>query len=805
MAKVLIVSTGDLTALLGRTMLWGRDVERVFASTPGAAFEVARAFVPSLVVVDGEDPAAASTLVRKFRDHPGTRRSSIVVVSGAEAPRGDALNQGANLVLTGSVEPALWDTHFEKLLLVPHRLRMRIPVRLRPGDAPAEDEAQAEALDLSVAGMLVEAPVPLAPGTLIELRFAVPGAAREHRAKGVVVRSSGGGPARLGVRFLSLESGAQERIEALLASAPIERTFGRYEPLGLLGEGAMGRVYRAFDPAAQRVVAIKTLKPEHLTGSEAEDARRRFCREARAAARLVHPNIITVFDVGDDYFVMELLEGETLQSLLRRRGRLDPGELAEILAPVARALDYAHGLGTIHRDIKPANVMITTSGRPKVMDFGVAHLASGSLTPSGHFLGSPGYMAPEQLGRGEISGLADVFSLAVVAYEALTGHLAFEGDSITQILYQVVHTEPPPPSSVNPALPAAYDPVFRCALAKDPSRRFPTAAAFVEALRSAAEASVPGAATALDPGAETVDLRGGPPVGRRRRLWAAAALSVGVAVASVLLLPRPRPAVVDVVTPPPGLMIASEPAEAAVWLDGRPVGNSPLFLPDLPPGEHTVRVEREGYAPAQLSLKTPGEGPPLPLHFTLQARRGRLSIESEPASATVRVDGRPVGRTPLAELSLPAGARRVEIEHPGRSAWARTVEVKPGDTQRVLARLERGPVRGRSPEALRRSGWVLAGDLVELGPGVTPPRKVAGGAAAYPEEARRLRVAGTVTVELTVTETGEVADVRVVESAGELLDRALLESVKTWRYEPAERSRVKVSVRIREQQAFVAP
>ncbi|HEU0090829.1 MAG TPA: serine/threonine-protein kinase, partial [Vicinamibacteria bacterium] len=251
---------------------------------------------------------------------------------------------------------------------------------------------------------------------------------------------------------------------------------------GEVGKGSMGCVYRAFDPMARRIVAVKTLRPEHVSGPEAEEYLLRFRREAQAAACLVHPNIVTIFDVGEDYFAMELLEGATLQAILRVRGRLDLGDALRILGPVASAMDYAHSKGTIHRDIKPANLFVLADGQPKMMDFGVAHLTSAAITPSGQAFGSPAYMAPEQITKGEATVATDEFSLAVVAYEALTGRKPFEGETITPILYSVVNTDPPPPSSWNPDLPRPLDDVFRRALAKDSAARFPSAGAFVAAL-----------------------------------------------------------------------------------------------------------------------------------------------------------------------------------------------------------------------------------------------------------------------------------------------------------------------------------
>jgi eukaryotic-like serine/threonine-protein kinase len=819
MAKVLIVGPADLGTDLERTILWTDGVERALVSTPGGALEVARAFVPSLVVVDGADVSAALGLIRRLRENAGTRRSSIVVVSRQPGLPEEELRQaGANLVLTGPVDPPVWNAGLEELFVVPRRLRMRLPVSVVPRNADEVGEAiLATARDISVGGMLLETKASLAPGTILDLCFTLPGGEGEAKAVGSVVRASRETPGRTGIRFLSFEGNVRDHLHAVLAAAPPERTFGRYEVLGILGEGSMGRVYRAYDPLARRVVAVKTLRPEHVSGPEAEEYLFRFRREAQAAARLVHPSIVTIFDVGENYFAMELLEGDTLQAILRERGRLPLGEALGVLGPVAAAMDYAHSKGTIHRDIKPANLFVLADGRPKVMDFGVAHLTTAVITASGQVFGSPAYMAPEQITRGEVTVATDVFSLAVVAYEALTGRKPFEGETITPVLYSVVNTDPAPPSSWNPDLPRPYDDVFRRALAKEPTARFPTAGDFVAALGPGAPAvsvaeTVAAGSTAsaprLEAASETVDLKQPSPLSARRwpgrRGVVAAVLAAVVALATASLALRSSRERLAALPPPPGLEIATHPTDAAVFVDGVLMGNAPLFLTPVPPGVHQVKVTLEGFVPAELGLEVTGEGPPIPLRFTLQPATGTLRIESEPSRASLKVDGQPVGATPVLSLPLKPGGHELRVESPGFRPWVRRVNASLGETVQVTARLEPVDDPTARKTAMRTGGWVQRGDLVAMGPGVKAPRKTSGDPAPPPEAARKLRLRGTVTVELTVTETGEVVEPRVVKSAGEILDQAMLDAVGHWRYEPADLNGLKVRVRIRESQAFGA-
>ena len=601
---------------------------------------------------------------------------------------------------------------------------------------------------------------------------------------------------------------------------PLPEKFGRYQVQGVVGEGSMGRVYRAFDPLAQRVVAIKTLKSEYLATDSRDESLVRFRREAQAAGALSHPHIITVFDVGEDFFVMELLEGASLQSLLRERKVMDLGEALKLLGPVADALDYAHSKRTIHRDIKPGNIMVLPDGRPKIMDFGVAHLASTVMTAAGQFLGSPSYMAPEQIMRSEASPATDLFSFAVVTYEMLTGRKPFEGESITTIIYKVVNEVPPPPRQWNVDLPPLYDALFARALDKEASRRYPSASAFVAALEMKEIEVVLGPAPspttapspespALDVPMPTVDLRA-EEVARtlpaipdsvrlaarpRDRNYRTHALAGVLAFLALLVAIVRDPGGSGPVAPPslPSLSVDSEPQGATVSLDLRDVGRSPLVLPRVAPGLHTVRVVREGFAPAQLSFQIAAGVNVAPLRFVLQSTSASLALRSEPAGAGVSLDGRPAGTTPVAGLVLPAGPHELRVEQRGFKVWKRRVEAHVGETLELTARLERGEAK-LGPEGAAVH-WVREGDLLELTPDVEPPKRIAGDAAPYPEAARRLQLEGVVTVEMIVTETGSVEDARVVESAGEILDHAVLEAIRSWRFEPARKNGVKVRVR----------
>jgi TonB family protein len=546
---------------------------------------------------------------------------------------------------------------------------------------------------------------------------------------------------------------------------------------------------------------------------------------------LAHPYITTVFDVGDDFFVMELLEGVTLQRLLQQVGKLELAEVLRILGPVAEGLDYAHSKGTIHRDIKPSNIMILPDGRPKIMDFGVAHLTSTAMTAAGEFVGSPSYMAPEQITSSQASARTDLFSLAVVAYEMLTGKKCFEGESIAQIVYSVVNVDPPPPSYYNSALPPRFDEVFRRSLAKDPSLRFPSGNSFVAALgRRSADAAISATVpvTPFPPedghavgDMTTHDLRGlssgnAPRPATARSRWSLSrplnplfilgALVLGGAVAVVGLRPT-APSQPPAEAGPPartgGIEIATDPLGAQVWVDDTDAGRSPLSLAGVRPGRHAIRVSLPGFSSAELALDVPGGGYAVPLRFTLQPVSAILQVRSDPDGAAVVIDGQPRGTTPIATISLPPGKHRVEMTRKGFLPWVQTVQARAGDRIPLLGRLL-PPQRSTAElkEHLRSLGWVREGDFLEPGPDVTPPQKISGEPAPYPEAARKLKLRGTVAVEMTVTEQGEPAELRVVQSAGEILDGAVLAAIRDWRYTPAQKNGVKVRTSVRVEQSF---
>ncbi|HXB54899.1 MAG TPA: serine/threonine-protein kinase [Vicinamibacteria bacterium] len=275
-------------------------------------------------------------------------------------------------------------------------------------------------------------------------------------------------------------------------------TIGRYEIQRELGRGMMGVVYEAHDPALSRVVALKTINPTYVTlPADREDFERRFAAEARIAARLSHPGIVVVHDVGRDeesgllFIAFERLPGESLAAIIGKGVRFPWKESLQIIRRVAEALQHAHEKGVVHRDIKPANIILPPSGQPKVLDFGIAKLQAVHLTAAGQFFGTPLYMSPEQALSEKVDARSDIFSLGSVAYALLTGRQAFEGESVMQILGRVVNQNPVPPGALDSSLPAAVDYVIARSLAKSRQDRYPEARCLAEDLEDITNGRAP--------------------------------------------------------------------------------------------------------------------------------------------------------------------------------------------------------------------------------------------------------------------------------------------------------------------------
>ena len=273
---------------------------------------------------------------------------------------------------------------------------------------------------------------------------------------------------------------------------PEIKRFGRYEIVAELGRGAMGVVYKARDPQIDRLVAVKTVSMWGQEREEETEFRLRFLNEAQAAGRLHHAGIVSIFDVGenpenqDPYIVLEYVSGESLNRILAREKKLPLTRALQLAEEIAEALDYAHAQGVVHRDIKPGNILVTEDGHAKIADFGIAKLNLAHFTLPGRVMGTPAYMAPEQLSGEGVDGRSDLFSLGVILYAMVTGHSPFQGNSATTVCFKVANREPVAASAFDLTLPPELDEVISRAMAKDPEQRYQTGAEFADEIRAVA-------------------------------------------------------------------------------------------------------------------------------------------------------------------------------------------------------------------------------------------------------------------------------------------------------------------------------
>jgi len=483
---------------------------------------------------------------------------------------------------------------------------------------------------------------------------------------------------------------------------------GRYKIVGELGRGAMGIVYHAIDPNIGRPVAIKTI---HFGGGrnaeEQNRLRERLFREARSAGILSHPGIVTIYDVeqqGDlAYIAMEFVDGPTLDQVLSETYPISPERMFSILGQTAVALDYAHQKGIVHRDIKPANIMIARDGTAKITDFGIAKItASDQLTMTGNIVGTPHYMSPEQVQGQPVDGRSDQFSLAVIAFEMLTGEKPYAGEHLTTVVYKIVAEEPAAPHRLNPTIGVAIESVLRKSLSKKPDLRYPTCQEFAGALERACAGSkgwktMPRGGslnepTMVDSAKPGVTL---PPARRAHRAEATTTAERGerrtarflpfllaILVAAGLLAligwqaapwlanqtRAPKPP-----APPP--VAAAPPATTPA-----PVQAEPKPSPMPPPAATPAEAANAENAPTE-----PPRAKPAPAIAVTQP----VSIISSPAGATATLDGNPQ-KACKAPCSLEAarGRHTISITMPGYQIEHRDVDVEssPVETLPVILR-----------------------------------------------------------------------------------------------------------------------
>jgi serine/threonine protein kinase len=409
-------------------------------------------------------------------------------------------------------------------------------------------------------------------------------------------------------RLLEAHRGACSFLEE---NAPRPHQVGRYRIVGELGRGSMGIVYEAIDPIIGRKIALKVIHLDALIEvAGPHGSLERLFREASSAGALLHPNIVVAFDVGQEgsaaFFAMEKVDGPSLEQVLASGRNIEPAQALELVRQIGLALDFAHQRGVIHRDIKPANILLADGVTAKVADFSIAKIVSAqSLTATGMVWGTPSYMSPEQIEGRPLDGAADQFSLAVLAYELLTGAKPFQADSLVALANVIVYAPRPSARAANPALPPAVDEVFYRALARFPKERFWNCEELAAALKEAAGPLSAGKERAA-PGPETpAEIRRS----RRRFRYIAgvAAIVPGLVLGflryeSVSQRKHAAPA-------PPASLVSARPPDPAPVAKPDASARKPTALSTLPPASAAAREEPALRARAATSETTPVPAP----------------------------------------------------------------------------------------------------------------------------------------------------------------------------------------------------
>lgn len=384
--------------------------------------------------------------------------------------------------------------------------------------------------------------------------------------------------------------------------------YGRYQIQKELGRGAMGIVFQAHDPKIDRIVALKVLRQDRVAG---EEFTQRFLKEAIAAGRLSHPNIVTVYDVGYDhdtvYIAMEFLDGQPLNEVFKEQS-LDIRKIVDIGAQIADSLAYAHEQGVVHRDIKPSNIIITRDGRVKITDFGVARIEDPSatqLTQAGEIIGTPNYMSVEQVKGQPVDGRSDLFSLGVILYELSTGQRPFAGENMPAVFNAIITEEPKPPMEIEHyiyrGLPALLSEVIIKSLSKKPEKRFQDGRSMAAALKSCIGGGPPIRSSAS-------------PVSRRKRGQIGILISVASVLLAIFIILYLQNSGKNIDESdrilPSFLNVKSTPEGAQLYVNGSLKGQTPLRL-ELPLGKYEVRLNLPDYYEweAQLKLEEGGEVP----------------------------------------------------------------------------------------------------------------------------------------------------------------------------------------------------
>jgi len=516
-------------------------------------------------------------------------------------------------------------------------------------------------------------------------------------------------------------------------------SLGRYEIISELGRGGMGIVMKGKDPKIDRLVALKIIKFEDIIDSGREkELIERFYIEARAAGKLTHPNIVTIYDVGEEsgmsFIAMEFVEGRDLADILRKEKKVPFKRAANLIIQIAEGLAFAHERGIIHRDIKPGNILIQENDKVKITDFGLARLQSaGSVTQTGHAVGSPLYMSPEQVQSHPMDGRSDIFSLGVMFYELVTGVKPFEADSLTSIIFKIIQEDPLPPSKYDKRISPSAEAVISKMMVKDPEQRYRSCGDVAKDLKKIS--SFPDgfdgltgsdAAMTIDFATSDKDAIDQAQPETKGSMWAIALLFIAVlaggawwymqGVQRQAAPPEPSIAVTTPVSKPAepikepeeikpdppvpaepkapepvavvkGFVTINSPIESKVIIDGRPAGETPLTSFELTPGKHTIEARADSYKLWKKEVKI-SSGKLVTLSADMAPADGALKISALPKGALVFINGAKAGLAPV-DTKLAAGDYKVMITKSGYRPFTKKIKIKSAKTAVISAKLDK--------------------------------------------------------------------------------------------------------------------
>jgi len=522
---------------------------------------------------------------------------------------------------------------------------------------------------------------------------------------------------------------------------PELESLGRYEIISELGRGGMGIVMKGKDPKIDRLVALKIIKfGDIIDSGRTKELIERFYIEARAAGKLTHPNIVTIYDVGEQggmsFIAMEFVEGRDLADILREEKKIPFKRAANLIIQIAEGLAFAHERGIIHRDIKPGNILIQKNDKVKITDFGLARLQSaGSVTQTGHAVGSPLYMSPEQVQSLPMDGRSDIFSLGVMFYELVTGVKPFEADSLTSIIFKIIKDDPLPPTTFNKRISPSAEAVIKKMMAKNPEQRYKSCANVAGDLKRISSfpdgfdgLSGSDAALTLDfaTGDETATdiamskskgyllmialllmavLAGGAwwylPGARRQAVLPEPGLAVKTPVSeraepakqpeeerqSSTMIAHTEPKAPEPAVVVNGFVTINSPIASKVMIDGRPVGPTPVTSLELEPGKHTVEARADSYKPWKKEIKI-SRGKLITLTADMEPADGVLQISVLPKGALVFINGEKLGKAPI-KTKLVAGDHKVTIKKPGYHSFTEKIKIKSAKTVVISAKLDK--------------------------------------------------------------------------------------------------------------------